>query len=217
MAKVVAVAAGKGGVGKTTTAVNVAACLAEYSKRVLLVDADPQKSGSAEWWTTDDEGEFIEAFGFSVAKDVNPELLGQLRDIDDYDIVVVDTPPRLGSAILRAVGGASDLIICPTVPEGAEILAAIETVNGFPPGRTTVLLTQVDSRSMAKAEQAMSAMFFSGVPAFDTYVRLYTAHRQARAGHLPITALRHEPAAADYRNVTKEVAVMLDIKLKDSQ
>jgi chromosome partitioning protein len=76
MGKIYAIANQKGGVGKTTTAVNVAACIAEAGYRTLLVDIDAQANATV---------------GLGVAKDCEPNVYDVLSGGATADEAIVDT------------------------------------------------------------------------------------------------------------------------------
>ncbi|MDM7325419.1 MAG: ParA family protein [Thermus sp.] len=200
--RVVAVVNGKGGVGKTTTAVNLAAILAEKAP-VLLVDADPQ--GSATWWAGRGD------MPFDLAQEADPHLLLRLRRVRGYGAVVVDTPPALRSEALQAVLRASDFALLPTPPAPLDLEALVETVRAAvrPLGVAhRVLLTRVDPRSLGEALEAQTALMEAGVPAFHAFVRAYKAHERAALEGRPITRWRGPNARegeADYRRVAEEL------------
>ena len=113
----------KGGVGKTTLSVNLAASLARTGARVLLIDADPQ--GSALDWAAAREGEpLFTVIGFprpTVHKDI--AQLGQ-----GYDHIVIDGPPRV-TDLARSAIMASDVVLIPVQPSPYDIWAAAEVVK----------------------------------------------------------------------------------------
>jgi len=208
--RIVTVANGKGGVGKSTTTVNLAGILGE-KMRVLVVDSDPQES--ATWWMERSEG----AQRIEVVQETDPKMLGRVREVGGYDVVLVDTRPALRAQALGTVIGASDYVVLPSPPAPMDVVALIETVRQEvrPSGvRHRVLLTRVDARSRREAEEARGALAAAGIPVFDNLVREYKAHRTASLLGIPISRLRlsrGRNAEYDYRRVADEVLGDLDV------
>ena len=140
----------KGGVGKTTTAINLAAYLARLGKRVLLVDLDPQGNATSGLGVRAErgvyhllQGEPLEGLvhpvdGFHLLP-ATPDLVGAtvelagaptaLREVlrdEGYDLVLLDAPPSLSPLTLNALAAAEGVV----VPVQAEYYA-LEGVAGL--------------------------------------------------------------------------------------
>lgn len=113
----------KGGVGKTTLSVSIAASLARSGARVLLIDADPQ--GSALDWSAAREGAPLFSVVGLPRASVHKEI-GQVGQ--GYDHIIIDGPPRV-TDLARSAIMASDLVLIPVQPSPYDIWAADEVVK----------------------------------------------------------------------------------------
>lgn len=148
MSEIITIANQKGGVGKTTTAINLAASLAVAEKKVLLVDIDPQANATTGLGFNRNNYEYniyhvfigkkkisdiilktelpklhlapsnIGLVGIEqeLAKDENIERKTVLRQAlaevsDEYDFIIIDSPPALGSITINAFAASNSVII----------------------------------------------------------------------------------------------------------
>jgi chromosome partitioning protein len=225
MSRILSVANQKGGVGKTTTAINLGASLALAEQRVLLVDMDPQsnltsgvglKGRSAAGGTiyqaltsdVDDPRAFIlqtPTAGLSlIPADRNltgaeidlvtladrehrlRSLLAALRE--DFDYILIDTPPSLGLLTLNALV-AADAVLIPLnceyfALEGlADLVATLRRVRGaFNPSLDIagVLMTMYDERTNLGQQVSRDIREFFKDRVFDTVIP-----RNVRLGEAP--------------------------------
>jgi chromosome partitioning protein len=152
---IVVTAALKGGVGKTTTSIYLAALATSNRRSAILVDADPQAS-AAEWieHADDEQLERIKV----VEAPTDRLLTRALNKAESDDVVIVDTPPAHERLTAKAVGRAN-VVVVPTRVGGIEVPrveAALEIVpDGIPVG-LVICSARTFTRSYREALDAWS-------------------------------------------------------------
>ena len=202
----------KGGVGKTTTAVNLGACLAEQGVRVLLVDADPQGNASTGLGmdrSTIKTGTYEVLVGAPIAEATvatpvaNLSLVPSTIDLagaevelvstfarenklrnaldtarDDYDLIIIDSPPSLGLLTINSLVAADQVLVpiqCEYYAlEGlGQLMRTIELVrDALNPSLTIggVVLTMFDSRTRLAEQVVADVRAHFGDVAFNTVI-----------------------------------------------
>ena len=160
----IVVAALKGGVGKTTTCVYLAAIAAEAGRKVALVDADPQASAAD--WLENSGDPAVAAVDLEEAP--TERLLARALDgTDDDRITIVDSPPGnerlIGVALERA-----DVVIIPTRVGGVE-WPRVDVVRGMVPRRNPYGLVICSARTFTRDyDETVQYWGEQGVPVWAT-------------------------------------------------
>ena len=163
---IIAITALKGGVGKTTTSIHLAAYFQQKAP-TLLIDAD--RNRSALIWSRE------EKLPFYVASQAGATSL-----IRKYPHIIVDTRARPEAYEFRDLADGSDLLIIPTTPNHLDLDATFKAVEQLEPlnANYKILLTKVDARTKG-GEQARKLLEEAKLPLFKTEIPLLVAFERA--------------------------------------
>lgn len=176
---IITVGSTKGGVGKSTTAINLAVEAAKDKKRVLLVDTDPQKTAISfrnERPTNDIK--VIALVTSTIHEDISAYLPA-------FDIIIIDAGGR-DNSVFRSALAACELFLLPVLPSQADIWGMDDTVKAFkeiqPFNKMTgvILLNQVQQNTKVSSG-AMEALeeYKSFLPLLPQQLHLRVAYKES--------------------------------------
>jgi len=184
---IVTIASFKGGVGKSTTALHLAAFLQERSP-TLLVDGDLNRS--ALQWAAQDK------LPFKVVDEKQAVKFAR-----DFEYIVVDTPARPAPDELKTIAEGCDLLVLPTSPDALALGSTLQMVEELQALSTSykLLLTLVPPKPSKVGDDARAAIARAGLPLFEGQIRRLAVFQKAALEGVPVRDLKDSYAAAAWR------------------
>jgi len=208
LAQVFSVANQKGGTGKTTLSMNLAAGLSRRG-RTLIIDADPQ--GSAGQWAglSTDERPFPVSV-ISVASNLAREV-SRMRQ--DYQYLVIDCPPTLETGVAQSAMTISDKVFIPILPSPVDLWASVRLADAIDQVKTGnsrlqayILINQLELRSAMSRSMSQALAEFD-MPALQSCLRRRAVYRNSALEGLSVYCMgkRGESAVQEVEFLIEEI------------